>query len=395
MLVKIIRWLFGCVRFHLTDGFPERFVNLAVRNKISMRNMRKLKNGIEGEVVAKEYFLLRKLAKNCGCKIKIAEKFGFPFKTKKYKKRKGIFVGLLLFGMILYAFSSYIWSVDVSGNSNISSEKILEVMNELGIFGGSLKKRINIPMVRQEAMLKLPEIAWISVNIKGSHADILIKEKIKAPELAHESAPCDIKAVCDGKIDRIETYKGTPAVRSGDAVLKGQLLISGIVEDLSGASSFVHSDGKVYAYTRRTIEESIKLSQEKAMDTGKIKKKYRIKIFGLEIPFGLWGKTKETDRCEFYSDKLHIGKMDLPIIFYREDRYEQFYDIVNLTYEEALDEAKRLISEREKNELGDKKILNASFEDKEEDGICLASAVYDCLEDIGIKEEIKLSLSEK
>ncbi len=391
MLVKIIRWLLGCVRFRLSGGFTERFVNLSVKNRISIRNIKRIKHGIEGEVAAKEYFLLRKLAKDCGCKVRISKKFGYPFKIKRYKKRKGIFVGFIFFAVILYSLSSYIWSVDVKGNSNIPTEEILNVMDELGVSGGSLKKRINIPMVRQGAMLKLPGVSWISVNVAGSHADILVKEKIEAPQITHESSPCDIKAVCDGKIDRIETYNGTPAVNAGDAVLKGQLLISGIVENLFGSSSFVHSDGKVYAYTKRTIKEEVKLSQEKAIDTGKVRKKYRIKILGLEIPFGLWYKANETDRSEFYSNKLHIGKISLPIVFYQENRYEQIYDIVNLNYEDALNEAKKLIDKREKEELKDKEILSMCSEDKEENGACVVLAEYNCLEDIGQKEEIQLN----
>lgn len=391
MLVNIIRWLLGCVKFRLSGGFPERLVNLSVRNRISIHNIKRLKDGIEGEVAAKEYFLLRKLAKDCGCKIRISKKFGYPFKMKRYKKRKGIFVGLIFFAMILYSLSSYIWSVDVKGNSNIPTEEILNAMDELGVSGGSLKKRINIPMVRQEAMLKLSGISWISVNVTGSHADILVKEKVEAPKITHENSPCDIKAACDGKIDRIETFNGTPAVNSGDAVLKGQLLISGIVENLFGGSSFVHSDGKVYAYTKRTIKEEVKLSQEKAIDTGKVTKKYRIKIFGLEIPFGLWHKANETDRSEFYSNKLCLGKMKLPIVFYEEKRYEQLYDVVNLSYAEALDEAKKLIDKRAREELKDKEILDMRLEDKEENGACVVLAEYDCLEDIGHKEEIQLN----
>ena len=391
MVIKIIRWLLGFIKFEVTEGFPERLVNFAVKNKITIWDIKKIKGGMIGKITAKEYDALTVAAKECGCKIKVIEKKGLPFKIKKYKKHKGILLGAALFSLILYSLSSYVWSIKVVGNSQIPTEEILNIMDELGVSVGTLKKRINIPTVKQEAMIKLPDIAWISINLTGSHIDITVKEKIKPPDFNSEKKPCDIRAKCDGKIDRIETYKGTPAVNSGDAVLKGQLLISGVVENSSGTSSFVNSDGKVYAYTKRVLEESINLSQEKAMDTGKVKKKYRIKIFGIEIPFGFWYKNEDTDRCEFYSNKLQIGKTLLPVVFYKEERYEQIYDVTQITYEQALNEAKKNIQEREKNELNGKKIVNFFLEDRQENDKCILSVTYDCLEDIGEKEEININ----
>lgn len=388
LLIKIVRWLLGYVKFNVYGDFLERFVNFSIRDGISIWDITKINNGISGKVTASEYRNLRNTAKKCGCKIKLLSKYGLPFFTKKYRRRKGFIVGLLLFFVILYLLSSYVWSINVSGNSYISSEEVINVMKDLGVSAGSLKKRIDIPMVRQEAMIRLPNTSWISINLKGSYADVSIKEKVIAPSIIKEDKPCNIKAYIDGRIERMETYKGMPVVKDGDAVLKGQLLISGVVENNSGGNSFIHSEGKIFAHTKRNIKETVPLCQVKAIDTGKVIKRHRIKFFGIEIPFSLWYKTNDDYRYELYTNHVKIGNISLPIVFYHEDWYEQACSDVILTYEEALAEANKKICERETNELINKKILNKYLEDKEENGTCVLSATYDCLEDIGQKEEI-------
>ena len=385
----MIRWLLGSVKFELESSFSEKFVNASIKRGIKIFNLKKIGDKVQVQSSSKEYITLTKMAKKRGIQITMVEKKGLPFLIDKYKWRKGIIIGPILFLVVLCFFSSYIWSIDVSGNQNVSEEEIINVMNDLGISGGSLKKRMDIQTLRQEAMIRLKDIAWLSINIKGSHAEILVKEKIKAPDIFQSDKPCDIRASYDGKIERIETYKGTPAVSVGDAVVKGQILISGVVENQSGGSSFVHAEGKVFALTKRSLKETVKLSQEKAVDTGKIRKKYRVKIFGLEIPFGLWYKTDDSYRCEFRKDKLRIGKMDFPVILYQEKWYEQVCGIVNIGYDEALSEATRILGERESADFGGKKILSKYTEDKREDGLCTVFVSYDCLEDIGLEEEIK------
>ncbi len=391
MLVKWIRWLMGYVEFELVGGFPERFINSAVRDKINIWNIRKLKDGISADAVSEDYIRLKKISKRCGCRTKIVKKHGFPFSTRKYRSRVGLIAGAFVFSGVIYFLSSYIWSIDVTGNVNIPTEDILAVMRDVGLSSGSLKKRVDIPIVKQEAMIHLPSVAWMSINIMGSHANISIKEKIDTPGIVGEDKPCNIKAACDGRVERIETFMGTPVVSEGDAVLKGQLLISGVLENQVDKNVFVHSDGKIYAHTKRTLQESVPLAQTTAADTGKIKNKYRLKILGLELPFGFWSKTDETYRCEFYSNRLNIGQVNLPIVLYRERWYEQVCDQIQLTYDEAVKRADDLICCKEKEDFKDKKIITKDLEDREENGVCILTAKYSCLEDIGTKEIIEFN----
>lgn len=390
MIIKLMRWFMGYVHFTLRCAFPEKFINLTVNRGIAIWDIKKILNGISGKSMAGEYKELRSISKNCDARIRLTQKKGLPFIFNKYRKRKGVIAGILIFIGVIYFLSSYIWSINISGNNTIASDEILNTMEDLGLSPGSLKNRIDIPMLEQEAMIRLPNLAWLSINMTGSHAEILIKEKIIPPNVVGENKPCNIKASIDGVIERIETYKGTSIVNPGDAVLKGQLLISGIIEDSFGRNSFVHSEGKVYAYTTRKLEETVNLSQIKPIDTGKVVKRYRFKFFGIEIPFSLWYKTDDTYRYEFYLNRFKIGNVSFPIILRTEEWHEQTCSDVNLSYKDALEQANKILVQKEETIFKDIQIINKHLEDKEVNNMCVLSGTYKCLEDVSFSEEINL-----
>ena len=124
------------------------------------------------------------------------------------------------------------------------------------------------------AMIRLKDVAWMSINVSGSCVNVSLKEKAKQPELVSKGEPCNIVAKCSGQIEKVETDSGTACVNTNDVVTEGQLLISGIVENLNSENSFVCAEGKVFAKVRKNIVQKIEINQTKAKDTGKVIKKY-------------------------------------------------------------------------------------------------------------------------
>ncbi len=388
MILKFIRWLLGYVQFIVRGNFKEIFINLATKEKINLWDMKRENENLISKTFASDYKKLHPIAKKSGVRVRLQKKYGLPFFIFRYRKRLGIIAGTAVCAIVLYTLSLYVWNIEVTGNNLLSKEEILCVMKDLGVSPGSLRSRIDVPIVQQNAMLKLPNTAWLSVNMQGSYVNVAIKEKISTPEIVTKDKPCNIKAAIDGQVERIETYKGTASVTPGDAVIKGQLLISGIVEDANGCNAFVHSDGKVFAQTKRQYTEKVELSQITSKDTGKVIKRYRIKIFGLEIPINSWKQMDETYRAEVWNNTLKIGKTELPVIVHGETWYEQEFSEKILTYEEALSEAKEKVNEMEQNDMKDKKILRKEENAREENGVCYLDVEYKCIEDISEREEI-------
>ena len=114
-MLKIIRFLCGYVVFTVKGSVPEVFINKATKSGVRLFNIKKQKEFLYCSVIASEYFALRRIAKQSCVKLKIKNKCGFPFFVRLYKKRKGIFVGIICFGLTLYFLSLYVWSIDING----------------------------------------------------------------------------------------------------------------------------------------------------------------------------------------------------------------------------------------------------------------------------------------
>lgn len=131
LLIQILRWSMGYISFELIGNDPEKFINLAVKNKINLWDLKKYENILCGKILASDYKLLKKLAKSSHSKICLKTKIGFPFFRTKYKKRLGFVVGAILFFLINYLLSLCIWDVKVSGNENIPVQDILNVAKDI------------------------------------------------------------------------------------------------------------------------------------------------------------------------------------------------------------------------------------------------------------------------
>lgn len=388
MILSILRWFSGYVSFEVTGGYPEKFINLSVKNNINFWDLKRIGADLKAKIKASEYKNLHSLAKAANSKVRICSKHGLPFFIFKHRKRWGVVVGISIFLAFLYCCSLYIWNINIIGNNSLSKEEIMSTLDSAGLSVGTLKSRINSSEIEESTMAKYDKISWMAVNIKGGTVDVEIKEKLDKPEIIKDSEPCNIVAEQDGQIERMETYRGTAVAIPGEVVTKGQLLISGISESTDSASQFINAEGKVFAKTKEKIIEKIPLNCVKAEDTGKLIKKMRIKLFGLEIP--LWNQNScgENFRKEFYLDSCNIFGVDLPIKIYKEFLYEQNMRGYLLSLEDARVQGDERIKEKENEYLRDASILERNVkETKTEDEYTLEVA-YVCVKNIAKQERI-------
>lgn len=389
-MLKIIRFLWGYVIFVASGAFPERFINLSAKAGVSLFDVKKHGNILYCSTMASEYRALRRIAKKSKIKIKIKEKHGFPFFVRKYKERKGIFVGILCFGLTLYFLSLYIWSIDVQGATTLDKNDLNNLISDLGISAGTLKSEIDTPMLEKTIMKNFDNISWVSVNIKGSVLSFELKERVVPPKIVPKTAPCNVKSSSDGQIIRMEIYQGTPEVKYGDAVIKGQLLINGFVEDDFGTCNIRHADGKVFALTKHELKKEVDLCQTEKQSTGKTVVRKRLKLFGVELPLTLVSVPGNDYEKSVQTNNVKVFGVNLPISYYKET-WTQFYDRKTvLSKDEALLKANEALEKAEKETLKDVKIISKDKKEKVENGRAIVTASYVCEENIAVQEEIFL-----
>ncbi|HIW72727.1 MAG TPA: sporulation protein YqfD [Firmicutes bacterium] len=392
-LIRLLRWLFGWVRLEGEGGFPERLLNLTAREEIALWNVRRRGETLSACCPARRYRRLRRPARKAGMRLRVKEKHGAPFLIRRYRARSGLAAGLLAFFVVLHLFAQRTWVIEVRGNETVPTEDILTVMEKLGVREGKNLADLDIPTLQLQALHELPDLAWCTVNLKGSIAYVEVTERIPTPELSDADEPSNIKAARDGRIVSIQTYTGQAMVQAGDAVAQGMLLVSGVVESSAGPV-FRRSQAKILAETERRLEVRVPLKETLVLPTGEELLRPSLRLFTLEIPLFTDGPIEEQNTLTVTRHMLEAGGIELPVGIVNR-RYALMAPVeVVRTQEEAAALAAERLEEKVNKELAAAEITSRQESGRVEDGCYILSGTYACIEDIGVEEQLLIDNQE-
>ncbi|MBO8128555.1 MAG: sporulation protein YqfD [Peptococcaceae bacterium] len=226
-VLRILAYLFGCVSLIVSGRTLERFINMANSRGIHLWDIKRLgpdriliKTRLSGVKP------LRHIARRTGSRFSVQERMGFPFLISRLRRRRMLVLGAVMFLAALYTLSSFVWFIEVTGNTKLSDHKIIEAVREAGLYPGVPKWRFEVARIEDEVLKKLPSLSWVGIQIRGTKAYIEVAEK-KLPDVTEEKRPTHIVAAKAGLIEEILVLSGQAVVKEGDTVLPGQVLISG------------------------------------------------------------------------------------------------------------------------------------------------------------------------
>ncbi len=383
MIIEALREAFGYVRFEVIGEFPERLLNQLSMNGVSVWGIARKGKNITACISVKDYFKIRQYRGKNRVRTRILTRHGLPFFASKYRLRVGFVAGLVLYISALFFMQTFVWNVRVVGNESIKTDEILAVCRELGLHEGADISDLDVEEIRTRLALRLDGIAWASVNIEGVRATVNISES--KGDKNPESPPCNLKAAVDGVITKIEVTSGTIAVKVGQTVGKGQLLVSGITEFKDGAYQFGVSEGKVFAETSHETEIFIPFSETQTVRTGEPKSRKALSFFGIKIPLYL-GSVKGNYETSTDTKRYEKNGMYLPITVTNTVFYKLETKTVTLSQEEAQQKGIGELENFEKTDLKNAEILEKSVDfEVKPDGV-LVKAKYKCLENIAITD---------
>lgn len=315
MLLEIIRFFRGNVDFTASGKFPERFINITAKNGVNIWNPVPAKNAISASMYLSDYKKIRTLAKKSRVKTKITAKHGMPFIVNRYKARTGLFAGAV-FGIILCIFlSNFIWSVKISGTEEISNTYLESLLSDNGISVGVWKNNLDVDQIERNIQRKCGDVRWMSINITGSLVTVEVKETYKKPKLDTSKNPCNVKAVKDGVITRIQAYNGKPVITKGSGVVNGQVLVSGLDETKQGDMRYLRANAKVFAdiTEQRTLSIPKKITYSTATDNYVDRK--NLKFLWIDFPCNLAFESYENSVSTVHGENLFINDVMLPVGF--------------------------------------------------------------------------------
>ncbi len=282
----LIDYIKGYLKIDFTGHDKVRFLNLCRNNHL---NIWDIQTGENDEKVTffssiESFFQMKKIRRKCNGEIRITEKKGLSFKTRKYRKRIFFLFGIIIFFVLIKIISLYIWNISFDGNYSYTDVELMNFLNENHVHNGLKKSEISCDDLEYLIRKQYSDITWVSVEIKGTRMIVHIKENFDSNIAKTEDKPYNIISNVDGVIDSIITRSGVPQVKSGDIIKKDQLLVNGTIEILNDSKDvigydYVNSDADIYAYVTYDFHDSFNLQYQQKIYTGKQKKAVELKIF--------------------------------------------------------------------------------------------------------------------
>ena len=386
MIINLIRLIRGYVYIRLEGVFSEKILSALAENNISVWSLRYSKGVITAKIYAKDFKKLRKVRKNTGVKVKIIKKRGVPFWSKKYLKRSGFLAGAVIFFVILKFLSLFVWVINVEGNTAVKTGEILKTLKKIGIKESMKISAVDSKNDAQNLLLNRNDLAWASLNVEGCVLNVNVSE-IK--EKKEESiSPANLVALKDGIVKRIDAVSGDVKVKVGQNVHKGDILVSGIIENLS-STVFVRSNAKIIAQVEKTYQNKMSFLQKENKKTGKSTEYRVIDFLSVKIPL-FFAKPQKEAYISYKVNRLKLFDKKIPLTVYTK-RYD-YYKPKNITL--TADEVTDLLNKKLSGFLNKKEIegyIPIGTEYKTEDDGITVTHRYLCDENIAREREILLS----
>ena len=318
MIIRLLRYIRGYLDIRFEGAYSEKILSALAQAKIPVWRLRYLSGTIYGSIFAKDFRKLFTLRKKIGVKIHIDKKHGFPFVARRYKRRAGFAAGAALFFAILKFLSGFVWIINVEGNVRVSTAQIIKSLQSVGVREEMRKSDIDPQKMAQELILSRNDIAWASLNIEGCVLNVNVTE-IKEKTGANSDSPTNLIAAKDGIIRKIDAVAGNVRVRVGENVHKGDVMVSGIIENMSG-TEFVRSNARIIAQVEETYTEKMNYSKTVSVKTGNSRKEVALKLLGVKVPLYLARATPAAEvSCKVVHK--HLFGRRIPFTVYKKTLY--------------------------------------------------------------------------
>lgn len=206
---------------------------------------------VQFSVLRRNLPLLQSMCAKRGDRLRVLESLGLYWQLKSLLHRKFLVSGLILLIFLTLFLPTRVLFVRVSGNRTVPAAQILNAAEVCGLSFGVSRRGVRSETIKNGLLSKVPELQWAGVNTIGCTAVISVREKPSATEQNHSASPCSIVAARDGIVTDVSALRGTALCTPGQAVQKGQTLISGYTD----CGLFLRSEraeGEIYAQTQHT-----------------------------------------------------------------------------------------------------------------------------------------------
>ncbi|MCD8108071.1 MAG: sporulation protein YqfD [Oscillospiraceae bacterium] len=320
--------------------------------------------------------------------LEITSRKGIYFHLRKYRRRYGLFFGVLTSLILSFYLSNIVFSIRIVGTDDEGViYEVREILEEEGLKAGAFIPNLNFLKLQARLFAIDDDISWVSIGNSGSVVTVNLRLVTEKAETDEGRIPCNIIATEDAQIIDINVLAGHLEVLIGDAVAKGDLLVSGYVERGNGRVYYYHSIANITAVFERTVtfEQSI---YERLVTDGDTYYSESLSIFDIDIPFPDLTVLSGSYITDTYRTNFSLFGIELPVGITTTEYTEQIYKL-NIY---SLDEAEEIVYEKlenyEENLLGDYDVVDKDVTVEKTENSVVLTCTYTLQGDIGIESPI-------
>ncbi len=229
----------------------ERLLRAAGACGVRMKNVRRMDERTMRVVVpAAQKKRMAALCEKYGWQMAEIRAGGLLRLARGVKRRWTLGLSVLLSIFWVYLSSEMIWRVEIDGAGENAAEvrRCLEAENARV---GRLKRRVSTDHLADALALAVPGLAHAAARYEGSTLVVDCQRAREGERAGVAGQGAEIVAAREGVIVRISAESGTPRVKPGQAVRKGQTLISGQERTGGGETRACRAQGEIIALCAR------------------------------------------------------------------------------------------------------------------------------------------------
>ena len=296
--------------------------------------------------------------------VEVLDETGIYKLKQELKKNNLIITGIIFAVIIFLLLTNIIVEVNVIHEDSTLRELISESLKEKGVTPLSFKKSYDeyekiIESIKEE----YPDrIEWLEIDVEGMIIHVRVEERI-VNQIEKDYSTCHIVANKSGIIRSITTQRGVTEISINEYVKKGDILINGSIKLNEEIKENVCASGSVYAEVWYQVNANIPMSEEKTVDTGKMRYNFMVKKGSTETIL-LKSRVGEEKRVE----NVYLFSI-FGFEFYLQKEYEVEIEEYTYSLEEAEEKAVSLINEKLELKLDnfesiiEEKVLQKSVKD--------------------------------
>ena len=244
-----IAFLRAQTRVELLGGGTQRLLNACAEAGLPLWDVvGRGEAALSARLLESDLPRLEKIAALCQCEIVWRERLGGESgKLLRTRGRLAVFAAVC--ALLLVLSGLFIWDIEVVGNEKLTKGEILRALADCGVSEGCFWPAADAERVRGEMLLRCEDLAWMTLNVRGSRATVVVLEREEKPEIYNERAAADLVAARDGVVRELSVRNGRALVGVGELVTAGQTLVSGTMDSPTGPSRRVRAEGAVRAET--------------------------------------------------------------------------------------------------------------------------------------------------